>query len=98
VFQAANLPLVRIPVQASYNTHELEATLGQYLEKINKVNAALPLEGMHDSNVEASIPICPKCGLPMVVRTAVKGEHHGEKFYGCPNFPKCREVRTFPKA
>ncbi|MEW5721260.1 MAG: topoisomerase DNA-binding C4 zinc finger domain-containing protein [Chloroflexota bacterium] len=36
--------------------------------------------------------MCPKCGVPMVVRTASRGEHQGKPFYGCPNFPRCREV------
>lgn len=37
-------------------------------------------------------PLCPKCGVPMVLRTASRGEHRGEAFYGCPNYPQCREI------
>ena len=33
---------------------------------------------------------CPRCGKPLVLRTAKKGEHAGEQFYGCSGFPKCR--------
>ena len=40
-----------------------------------------------------SPPICPKCGIPMVVRTVSKGDHKGKQFYGCSNFSKCRQVR-----
>lgn len=43
-------------------------------------------------NVETGEKICPKCGKPMVLRTASKGEHAGEKFYGCSGFPKCRHT------
>jgi restriction system protein len=39
-------------------------------------------------------PRCPKCGVPMVVRVACKGSHQGERFYGCPNYPQCRELIT----
>ncbi len=39
---------------------------------------------------EASPPICKLCGKPMVLRTAKKGPNAGGKFWGCPNFPRCR--------
>lgn len=34
--------------------------------------------------------ICPRCNAELVLRTARKGEHAGEQFYGCSRFPKCR--------
>ena len=33
--------------------------------------------------------ICPKCGQPLVLRTAKKGENAGNQFWGCSGFPKC---------
>lgn len=36
---------------------------------------------------------CPKCGAPLILRTAKKGSHEGEKFYGCSRFPKCRYIQ-----
>ena len=41
---------------------------------------------------EKHTPTCPRCGELMVKRLAKKGEHAGEEFYGCPNYPKCRGV------
>jgi ssDNA-binding Zn-finger/Zn-ribbon topoisomerase 1 len=35
-------------------------------------------------------PPCPKCGATMIVRIAKRGEHKGNKFYACPNYPECR--------
>ena len=35
-------------------------------------------------------PVCPRCGSPLVLRTAKKGANAGNQFYGCSNFPKCR--------
>lgn len=32
---------------------------------------------------------CPKCGKPLVLRTAKKGENVGQQFWGCSGFPKC---------
>lgn len=34
--------------------------------------------------------VCPRCGRELILRTARKGEHAGEQFYGCSGFPKCR--------
>ncbi|MDH7488265.1 MAG: restriction endonuclease [Anaerolineae bacterium] len=41
-------------------------------------------------------PLCPACGVPMVLRVASTGEHRGKPFYGCPNYPRCREIQPVP--
>lgn len=41
------------------------------------------------SAAEDSGKICPKCGKPLVLRTAKKGENAGQQFWGCSGFPKC---------
>ncbi|HEY4864324.1 MAG TPA: restriction endonuclease [Candidatus Dormibacteraeota bacterium] len=41
----------------------------------------------------ANEPSCPKCEKPMVWRTARKGPHPGERFWGCPDYPRCKGVR-----
>jgi hypothetical protein len=33
-----------------------------------------------------SAPLCPKCGIPLVIRSSSRGQ-----FYGCSNYPKCRQ-------
>jgi hypothetical protein len=37
-------------------------------------------------------PTCPKCGAPMVLRTAKKGKRAGKQFWGCSAYPKCRSI------
>ena len=37
---------------------------------------------------------CPKCGAPLVMRVAKKGENAGRNFYGCSSFPKCRYIQN----
>lgn len=39
-------------------------------------------------------PICPDCGIQMVIRTAKTGDSKGKQFWGCPNYPKCRRTLT----
>ncbi|MGI2030177.1 restriction endonuclease [Endozoicomonas acroporae] len=36
-------------------------------------------------------PTCPKCDTKMVLRTTAKGKHVGDQFWGCRNFPSCRQ-------
>lgn len=35
---------------------------------------------------------CPKCGSPLVLRTAKSGANAGSQFYGCTKYPACRYV------
>ena len=48
----------------------------------------------------ASIPggrvECPQCGSAMVVKTAHRGRNAGGKFWGCPNWPRCHGIRSYP--
>ena len=45
------------------------------------------------SQVPEQVLDCPKCGSPMVRRTAKRGPNAGNEFWGCSEFPKCRSVR-----
>lgn len=38
-------------------------------------------------------PSCPRCNSPMVKRTAKKGRHAGDEFWGCSKYPNCRGKR-----
>lgn len=38
--------------------------------------------------------ICPKCGGKLILRTAKRGNHVGNKFYGCSNYPKCKYIQN----
>jgi hypothetical protein len=37
---------------------------------------------------------CPKCGDPMVQRSAKQGANAGNKFWGCTNYPRCKGIRA----
>ena len=36
--------------------------------------------------------LCQQCGVPMVPRTARRGAHAGRRFWGCINYPRCRQI------
>ena len=38
------------------------------------------------------IPHCPRCGTPMVLRTAKAGRNFGKQFWGCSGYPACKGV------
>lgn len=42
--------------------------------------------------VQTDVPICQRCGVPMVKRIARRGDNAGQEFWGCPNYPKCRNI------
>ena len=41
--------------------------------------------------------ICPRCGNPLVLRTAKKGNNAGNQFYGCSTYPKCTYIQNINK-
>lgn len=95
VFEAASLPLLRVPVQRAYTLPELSAQVEPLLK-----GAVTPLADVRARMVEPqtvtsgmdAVPLCPKCDVPMVLRTSSRGDQAGQQFYGCPNYPKCRET------
>jgi hypothetical protein len=81
VFATAGLALLRFPVQQAYTVSEIASRLQPYL---GDATDPPPRPG---PPVENTAILCPKCNIPMVIRTGPRG-----KFYGCSNYPKCRET------
>jgi four helix bundle suffix protein len=44
------------------------------------------------ANQTESIPQCPQCGKPTVLRTAKSGKNNGKQFWGCSAYPRCKGV------
>lgn len=86
-FRAAGLPLVRVPTSRTYDEQVIRSSIQGYL---NPAIAAGPVP--FASLAGATLPTCPKCGVPMVLRTASRGKQAGKQFFGCLHFPKCREM------
>jgi hypothetical protein len=98
VFTAAKLPLARVPVQRNYNAAELRASLRQRVgDEAAPTAPPMPVAIPPAGTVlaEAATPKCPKCGSEMVLRTAKTGANQGERFWGCPNYPRCRGVLKY---
>jgi hypothetical protein len=95
--EAAGLPVVRVPAGRTYEPGALREILLAALESQAPAAVGDGQDGESAdmpaaSTTEGGPPICPKCGVPMVRRTAKRGEHRGQAFFGCPNYPRCRET------
>jgi hypothetical protein len=88
VFEQAGLPLRRAPARAAYTQQELEDLIRGTATGVASVQ---PAQAEARSLADPA-PSCPKCGERMLLRTAQRGAKAGEQFYGCPNYPRCREI------
>lgn len=101
VFKVAGLEIVRFQNRKTYSLQEVH----EKLSLVSGNKSEIPLEIKQHSSAESETlikqqeerlegraPVCKKCGTPMVLRTAKKGDNKGQEFYGCSNYPKCREV------
>ena len=52
-----------------------------------------PLDVPDKDASPSETPSCPRCNSPMVKRTAKKGRHAGDEFWGCSKYPNCRGKR-----
>jgi hypothetical protein len=88
VFKGAGLPLRRIPARFAYSQEELEDLMR------GTVAGATALQPSRSEPWDPTdpAPYCPACGEQMLLRTAQRGANAGSKFYGCPNYPRCREI------
>jgi restriction system protein len=68
---------------------------GGYSEQLATARLAHRVRQRQDpatSATTASIPACPQCAQPMVLRTARSGKKPGSQFWGCSAYPACKGV------
>ena len=84
VFEVAGLPLLHVRAAAGYSPQNIA----------NLIREAVANPASSEKVIERheGTPLCPNCGTQMVIRTAKKGNQKGEEFWGCRNYPKCREI------
>lgn len=91
ILAKTGLPLVRIPVRASYNSQELGVLFKNAMQN-REIRVASQDSSQKVAEASKNPPLCPTHGVPMVLRTSKHGTNLGEKFWGCPNYPQCREI------
>jgi four helix bundle suffix protein len=100
---AANAMLCAVNQAAYLLKRQLESQSREFLEKggftENLHAARMKAKQSDKSDMSAqsdqlSAPTCPACGRPMRRRTAAKGPHAGQPFWGCSGYPDCRGTKA----
>lgn len=86
LFLSVGLPLLQVPFSEEY---ELSDLVNRFQWAVTRVD---DFAGGSSDLPEDSVPLCPKCGLMMVLRMHRDGPLAGNKFYGCMNSPACDGV------
>jgi len=58
--------------------------------QVHSSNSSLPAPARPK---DETILLCPKCGAPMVLKIARRGQNAGNKFWGCKTYPDCTGTR-----
>ncbi len=103
VLRRAGLQLLRFPAGQSYSRQALKTELSRAipsLATLTEADAVTSPEPIHPpSNVSSPDPSgdgrarpCERCGGVMRIRVAKQGGNVGNRFWGCENYPRCRNV------
>ena len=102
VCRRAGLPLIIFDARHAYAAGDVSARIAEAIAVPGSHGAGVVPEKTQLVSVKPSFaspdtavgPLCPRCSSVMVRRTAKGGENAGKEFWGCSNFPKCREILT----
>jgi restriction system protein len=65
----------------------------ELLSMLGAINPLTPAAESFTATLRSTgAPMCPRCRVPMLRRTAQRGPHAGQPFWGCPNYPDCRQI------
>lgn len=95
--EGAGLPLVMFDAKRVYTPSEIGARIAEAIAEKTSVYSKPPRRAAEaDEEPVAPAPDtpprCPRCASVMVLRTAKGGDKAGKPFWGCPRFPRCREI------
>lgn len=99
--EQAGLPIIRFAVKKAYSIQEVRDPIVSRLNQGRTVVEVAGATSPASANVVAPVaaakspqgaPKCTACGADMVRRKASKGTNAGNEFWGCSNYPKCRQV------
>lgn len=92
---------------SSYTNDALEFAKGKNLLLIDSDELITLINGLDDASKKQidrvatsgdyTTPTCVNCNVKMIKRTIKNGDKAGKKFWGCSNFPKCRNTLQIRK-
>ena len=86
LFLSTGLPLIHVPSSERFELADLVHLFHLALQKVKQT------EPLRADNSTDSAPLCPQCGLMMVLRIHRAGSQAGKRYYGCMNAPACSGV------
>jgi hypothetical protein len=86
LFLSAGLPLVHVPSNEKYELADIVHLFQMALLKVKET------EPLREDDTPDTAPLCPECGLVMVLRINRKGPQAGQRYYGCMNAPACSGI------
>jgi restriction system protein len=70
----------------------IELIDGHRLNQMRQSQPMTPVSVVTAPVPTGTVPVCPRCGSPMVLRTARRGNRAGKSFYGCSTYPRCNGI------
>ena len=93
---------------SEYSQEALEFAKGKNLLLIDCDELVTLINGLDDINKrridliatagDYKTPTCVRCNVKMTKRTAKNGKNAGGEFWGCPNYPKCKNTMQIRQA
>lgn len=80
VCNSAGIPLIGASVKHSYQVGRLRRLLASHIDLIE---------------ADKEIRFCKKCGSPMVIKVASKGDYKGRRFFTCSRLPHCTYTENY---
>jgi very-short-patch-repair endonuclease len=97
----AGLPIIRFAARKGYSVQEVRETIASRLnegepivEVVEDVSPAPAKASVAEVRQVQGAPKCSACGGDMVRRKSAKGANAGNEFWGCSNYPKCRQIQA----
>ncbi len=75
-------------------TEEQVKDIRNRLVKLTNVSSSAKRQHIQNIGNDNQLDTCPWCGGKLVLREAKQGKYKGKSFYGCSNYPSCKDVRN----
>lgn len=105
VMAAEKAPLGVFITSGVYTKEALNFSEGKPLKLLTGESLLKLIESLPEDEQESLLkqitsgdyttPSCPSCGTKMIQRKTTKGKNIGNTFWGCANYPRCRNTLKF---
>lgn len=92
VFEVSGLPLLHVRAAYSYKVGDVAVQIERALGRTGQASTVASEPPVVKMSSEQDKKVCPRCSAEMQLRTARRGPNAGNQFWGCTNYPKCRET------